>query len=137
MTSETAEIEDRLLSELHESGEEELVTLLNTVFDCTGEVSERTAFCLAMISLIETGAIAVARESEGRPLKEMPRSRSIEQVKLAISALMFDIGERYWIDPQMTFDVYAVVSSAGSERAHRILSERGYQWWRRPEPCAK
>lgn len=32
MTSETAEIEDRLLSELHESGEEELVTLLNHAY---------------------------------------------------------------------------------------------------------
>ncbi len=130
MNADTSEIADRILSELEEAGHEELVTLVNTVSARTGEDNERATFLDAIIHLVELGEIVIARESQGRPIKEISPQRSIDEARQATTAMVFDRSEGYWTDLAKSFDVYAVALPGGLERARSLLHDRGYQWWR-------
>lgn len=126
MTGNPNETLSRILAELEEAGEEEMVTLVNTVMPRTGESGELDMFSSALIDLIVSGDITAERRSRGRSLEPISPAN---EVRRTLSGFAFDRVEGFWVDATKAFDVYVVASPAGLERARRILDERGYRWW--------
>lgn len=126
MAESQSETAVRILSELEEAGEEELVTLINTVMPRTGEPSELDEFSSAVRDLISSGAITTERKGISQSFEP---SSIMHESQSKLSVVAFDPVDGYWIDTTEAYDVYAIASPAGLERARRILDERGYKWW--------
>lgn len=130
MDADVIEISERVLAELEEAQEENIYGLMNTVIQATGAEAERGIYAAALVRLIEFGDVALARESSGRPLKEMSAADSALEARRATAAMKFEPSKRGWIDPTDAYEIYAVLLPPGLERSVKLLEERGYQWWR-------
>jgi len=126
-----SELQDRLLSELGEAGEENIPTLANTVFAGAENFDEQRAGMRdALGSLMHAGLVRVALEGQAG-LDELSKARSrniIEQLEVHLvvrpDVLAWTGGPRPW--PEI------VTTANGKVRAHAVLESRGYQWWRKP-----
>ena len=126
------EIAARTLSELEEAGEENIPTILNTIFAPTGEAWEKDGLIEAVNVLITQGLARMAfeRDESGR-LVDASREESIDILDGISKTLSFDVERSLWTDQDILSEDYPdlVVTDAGWEKSRKILEERGYQWW--------
>jgi hypothetical protein len=134
--SELSELEMRVLSELEEAGEEDVVTMMMTVMPPTGQASEVDDMQRALESLVRADLVRMSmdRDTTGR-LKALSKDESLSAIADLKSQLRF-MGEN-WVDTRYSGPPfgdpfpYIVDTEAGKEKAFQILEQRGYQWWRR------
>jgi hypothetical protein len=134
---EIGEIEQRILSELEEAWENDVCSILNTVYDPPSS-ARLTEFCNAARSLYERGLVRVTKYKfgpDGYTSRELPESEERALLR-SLEDQFGDLDEEgYWayrepysanvIRPQL------LVTEVGHDLAFRLLDERGYQWWKR------
>ena len=134
---ELSELEMRILSELEEAGEEDIVTMMLTVAEPTGDRRDVEEMQSALDSLVRLDLVRMSmdRDTSGR-LRDLSRADSLEVIADLKSRLRFDSKKAIWVNAQRSgppFDdpfPYIVNTKAGKEKGFEILDERGYQWWR-------
>ena len=120
----------RILAELEEAGEEELVALLNTAVDKTrGHPEEVALFREAMEQLIDKGLVLMAPQNEpGKRLVEVDAKQSLTMLSEVLGSLIFGADDLHWTADPFVY-TYAVLTDAGRLAAKKLLGERGYRWW--------
>jgi hypothetical protein len=132
------EAKQRVLSELEEAEEEDVPTLLNTIFPPSGHEEEARLIVDALEALVRDGLVLIAvANSEKDSWIILDKDRSLAEVGRLQTFIHFVAAKSYWDDrrdvgpPYNTFNTPRVVTTnEGNERAFEILDERGYQWWR-------
>jgi hypothetical protein len=124
------ELQQRIVSELEEAGEQELITLLNTVADFRqGRPEEVSLYRDALHGLIEEGLVLMAPERvPGNATVEADACRSRQMVIDRFDGLQFVQDELYWVRTPFIYS-YVVATESGMARAREVLGERGYEWW--------
>lgn len=130
------EVAARTLSELEEAGEENIPTILNTIFAPTGEAWEKDRLIEAVSGLITQGfaRMAFERDESGRLVDATPEE-SVDILDSISKTLSFDVERSLWTDKNILSEDYPdlVVTEAGWEKSREILEERGYRWWLQKE----
>jgi len=133
-----SELELRILSELEEAGAEDVVTMLITVMEPVGDVTEVHDLQRALTTLVQADLVRMSmdRNSSGK-LRSLSEEESLEVIADLRSGLRFDRDKKYWKDTRQSGPPfgspfpYIIATPPGKDRAFNILDERGYQWWRR------
>jgi len=128
----------RIVSELEEAGEEDVVTMMNTVVQPAGDPGELAEVQQALENLVHADLIRMSmdRDSSGR-LKDFPKNESLDVIADLESGLSFNRERMLWTDTRHPGPPYAdpfpyiVNTETGRKKGFEILDERGYQWWRR------
>jgi len=120
----------RILAELEEAGEEELVALLNTAVDETqGRPEEVALFREAMEQLIDKGLVLMAPQNKpGKRLVEVDAKQSLAMLSEVLGSLFFGADDLHWT-ADLGARSYVVLTPAGRSASERVLGERGYRWW--------
>ncbi|MEZ5851838.1 MAG: hypothetical protein R3D68_14430 [Hyphomicrobiaceae bacterium] len=136
--STLTELEQRILAELEEAGEESVQTLAVTLLDGTGSRDELMEFTSALISLVQNGFVLLSiSRDEARRLEDLPMEASLKEISRIDSYLDFDQSLGRWMDRRHTTPPYGpaypyvVYTERGEETARGILKRRGYRWWRK------
>ena len=128
------ELEQRVLSELEESSERDIVHLINITSPADGTSVEIDALSKALRALLGNGDISVAMQTF------IPRSLTSLTAEAA-TALLADLGQllkygdygSYWhyatLDVRRDEYPTILATENGLEKARIILRARGYQWW--------
>jgi hypothetical protein len=127
---ESQELEQRILTELEEAGEENIPTLINTILMPAGDPEEAASMGQALAALVNEDLVRVAIDRDkSRRWRKLSKSESLaiiaqiqDHLKFKSSGMHWTGGERPW--PNI------VSTAAGKTRGREILDERGYQWWR-------
>ncbi|WP_439542636.1 hypothetical protein [Hyphomicrobium sp.] len=124
------ELQLRILAELEEAGQGELVSLLNTVIDETqGRPAEVAVFRDAVDQLISKGLILMAPENEpGQRLVEVDAAQSRAMVSEVLGSLFFGVDDLHWTADPFVYS-YAVLTETGTAASEKVLDDRGYRWW--------
>ncbi len=132
-----SELEMRILCELEETGEETPSCILNTVATPTGQDKELADYLEALTKLIQLGMVGMAFERDrSSKLAAGTTAHALTTVGLLASSLRFDGSRRIWVDnrrvgpPFEELFPYIIDTEAGRRAARKVLTERGYQWWR-------
>lgn len=127
------EIAARALSELEEAGQENIPTIMNTIFEPAGEPWEKEGVIEAINGLVTQGLARMAseRDESGR-LVDASLDDSMEILSGISTTLSFDVERSLWTDENILSEEYPelVITELGWEKSRKILDERGYQWWR-------
>ena len=131
------ELEQRILSELEEAGEESVLTLALTVLDGAGTHDELEALKVALTNLTTAQLVRMsASRGLDRRLTELSSTASISAIETINSFLRFDLQKSRWSDirrsgPPFSDEFpYVVATDSGKNEGFQILDKRGYQWWR-------
>jgi hypothetical protein len=132
-----SELQQRILGELVDAGEESVQTLAVTVLDGAGTVAELALFQNALKGLILGGlAWMSTRRGSDRRLEPLARHESLIEIDAIKTFLVYDLAAKCWIDVRRSLPPYGseypyvLSSDSGAGVARAILEERGYQWWR-------
>lgn len=132
------EVAHRILAELEEAGEENPAAMLNTVLDPKGDQQELIAFQSALRQLVKSGLAAMSVDrDQSRRLVDATVTVSLTEIDAIPTWLRFDIQKNYWVDSRVKGPPFhqmfplIVLTEAGRNTCAKILSQRGYQWWRR------
>jgi hypothetical protein len=135
--SALSELEMRIVSELEEAGEEDIVTMMNTVVQPAGDIRELADVQQALENLVRADLIRMSmdRDATGR-LRDLSASESLDVIADLNSGLRFKGDKRLWTDTRQSGPPYGfpfpyiVNTASGKKKGFEILEERGYQWWR-------
>lgn len=132
-----SELELRILSEIEEVGFEDIPTLMNTILNAAGGADEIESMQSAIANLMNAGLVEIQMHSLPGGVVKLTREQALSEVALLTSNLSFVVAEEIWTDIRMTGPPYFAIpvpevayTQAGLEVAVKILTERGYQWWR-------
>ena len=82
----------RVLAELQEAGEENVPTLLNTVSDPTGHDGSLAKLIQALLELLDSGLIEVAKEKSSlREWQPLPMSEAVIEIRTVPPELTYDV----------------------------------------------
>jgi len=134
---ELSELEMRVLSELEEAGEEDIVTMMLTVTKATGDSRNVEEMQSALENLVREDLIRMSmdRDPSGR-LRDLSRGESLRVIVDLKSHLRFNREKAIWVNAQHSGPPfgdpfpYIVNTASGKKKGFEILDERGYQWWR-------
>jgi hypothetical protein len=134
---ELNELEQRILSELQEAGDESVQTLAVTVLDARGDSDELEQFKQALTKLIQSGFALVSTSlGPDRRLAKLTVEQSLKEISEIGSFLHFESLTKRWLDKRRTGPPYGpeypymIITREGDLEAISILQRRGYQWWR-------
>jgi hypothetical protein len=137
-----SELQQRILAELEEAGEDDVPTLMNAVMSVTGAPSDIGEFKAALVKLCDREFICMSNK-QSKPLGKLA-CLSLEKTKAEVAKisafLIFDDARHRWIDgrrvapPYLTPFPMVVLTENGLNIARQLLDERGYQWWRPIKP---
>ena len=98
---ELSELEMRVLSELEEAGEEDIVTMMLTVAKATGDRREIEDMQSALESLVRLDLIRISmdRDTTGR-LRDLSKNDSLKVIADLKSRLHFDSKKAIWANAQ-------------------------------------
>jgi hypothetical protein len=122
---------------LEEAGEEEVVTMINTVTSPNGDASELVGLRAALKSLVHAGYITLSMDLDAsRKFRSLSQAESLDVISDLQSGLRFDSERALWTDTRHKGPPYGLAfpyilnTGAGKEKGFEILDDRGYQWWR-------
>lgn len=129
------EIEQRVLAELQEFWVENVFSMINTIFDPTGDPSEVALLQQALKGLVERDCVVIGFEGfVPRDPEKLGKEQSLELVSNLGDWFRFDSANSFWTLSKGDIKkerIPAIFSnSEAREKAFDILEERGYQWWR-------
>jgi len=131
------EMELRILSELEEANQEDVVTLINTVTSRRGTDVEFNEFLLGLQKLVNLGHVVAARgRGSDRRLIRLAPNESLDELDKLASLLRYDNRKSCWTDGKIVsppFDEqfpYILNTRTGKEEGFKALDARGYQWWK-------
>ena len=127
----SSELESRILAELEESGEENVLTLMAAVLQpIIGDAREIEQISAALTSLVRADLARMAIDVD--PVAGGMRALSPDESLACIAALAANL--RYDTHWTHMFDkaplAFAVLTDRGLAMATEILDARGVQWWR-------
>ncbi len=139
-----SELEQRILSELEEAGDDAFETLLNSTADRSGTSDQMDQFVEGLRNLLRGGLvrIAVAANSDG-PLVELSSTAALDHLDTVKPAFKLDESKGRWKDIRRTGPPYprpspiVVSTDSGYNAAQDIVSRRGYEWWRVKPPIVQ
>ena len=134
-----SELQMRILSELEESGEENVVTLLVTTMQPIGAANEVAQLCAALTDLVRADLVrmAVGPDPEGG-LLALPQDRSLAVIAELPADLLYDREHGHWTHtvhrgpPYGNPLPFVVPTDSGMAKAGELLDARGVRWWRTP-----
>jgi hypothetical protein len=134
--TELTEMEQRILAELEELWEENVFAILNTIIDPAGDAQEVVLLQQALKGLVERDYVAVGYEGFApRAPEKLGKDASLILVSNLEDWFRFDAASSYWtlsrgdIKEERIPVIFSTTEAR--KKADQILSERGYQWWRR------
>lgn len=125
----------RVLSELEELRVENVIAMLNTIVVPTGEIGEVTQLQRALLELVKAGLVEIGME-QFHPREDvvLESDEGLKVIDDLPAIFRFDSDEKLWDlrVGDMRKDRYPIIlaTSEGVDEGFKILSERGYQWWR-------
>lgn len=130
------EMEQRILAVLHESWQENIFALLNTIIEPRGDPQEPILLQHALKTLLEREHIQLGLEGfVPRNPERFSGENSLKLIADLSDWFNFDRGDPHWtlargdIKKERIPIVY--VTESGRQLAHEIQMTRGYQWWRK------
>lgn len=130
-----SEFGKRVLSELEELRVENVIAMMNTIVDPEGNAGEVEGLRTALLELVDADLVEMGME-QFYPHEEVVLDK-VDGLKLIDGlglVFRFDAEERLWDlrDGDMRISRYPTILATpkGVEEGFRILSERGYQWWK-------
>ena len=135
---EHSELEQRILAELEEAGEETVGTLINTVTASAGDPAESNRCFAAIGSLIGSDLVRMSNSrGADRRLEPLPQRDSLAVLDSLASKIKYDPNKSYWRDtsviagkPLRDDPPAVILTVSGKATSIAILTGRGYQWWR-------
>jgi len=125
------ELRSRVLAELYEAGEENVPTLLNTIYDHAGQDGSLKKLTQALLELLDSGLIEVAKQKSSlREWQPLPMSEAVIEIKSVPSELTYDIVAQTWRSTKRGCEASVLLTVEGRKRSEALLSVRGYRWWR-------
>jgi hypothetical protein len=132
------ELDQRILSELEEAGQEVVPTMMLTTMSMKGEPSEIATFTSALDRLVTMGFVRMSIDKEdSQRLRALSEVDSLSVVATLNQHLHFDSDRGIWQDARHIGPPYGepfpfiVCTALGKRVALKLLQQRGYQWWRR------
>lgn len=137
MSVKLSELEMRILAELDDAGEEDVLTMLNTVTDATGDNGELAKFQQALYGLHNKQLVSIDLESMPTGPITLHGEAVVTEIEGLASNFTFVSEGLYWTDVREKGPPYfqtplprIVIADAGEAMALNILESRGYRWWR-------
>jgi hypothetical protein len=135
---EHKELEQRILAELEEAGEETVGTLINTVTQSAGAPAELNSCFAAIGSLIDRDFVRMSNSrGADRRLEPLPQQDSLVVLDSLALKFKYDPVKGYWQDnsiiagePLREYPPEVILTKTGRAASVAVLTERGYQWWR-------
>jgi hypothetical protein len=129
------EMEQRVLAELEEVWEQNVLSMLNTIIEPTGDAEEVALLQQALKGLVERDYVVMGFEGfVPRNPEKLGKEASLELVSKIGEWFKVDPATSYWTLSKGDFrkERYPVIFSTAEARdiAFQILDDRGYQWWR-------
>ena len=129
------EFSQRVLSELEELKVENAIAMLNTIIAPEGSESEVEQLKGALRELVNAGLVEMGIEQfHSRKEVVLEVDEGLSMIDRLPEVFTFDSEEKLWDlrDGNMLRDPYPIILATpeGVEAGFRILSERGYQWWK-------
>ena len=133
--TDLTEMEQRILAELEECGEQNVFSMLNTIVDPKGDATEVTLLQQALQGLVQRDYVIMGLEGiVRRNPEELGKAASLELLSQLGDWFRFDVVDPHWTLSKGDFrnERYPAIYStaAGRKQAVEILTQRGYQWWR-------
>ncbi|KAB2910828.1 MAG: hypothetical protein F9K29_24065 [Hyphomicrobiaceae bacterium] len=133
--ADLTEMEQRVLAELQEFWVENVFSMINTIYDPTGDPHEVAMLQEALNGLVERDYVLMGFEGfVPRNPEKLGKKQSLELVSQLGDWFKFDSENSCWTLSKGDIKkerIPAIFSSAEArEKAFQILDERGYQWWR-------
>jgi hypothetical protein len=121
-------VERRVLALLEEAGEEDIATLVNTVINSRGLVSEIQVIRSALNSLLMRGLIEIARSRDEttRQWIAVSREQAVELLQQLTTNLNWSDDEQIWKWQHGLPRAETVLTSAGVVAANNVLREDGW-----------
>ncbi len=131
MKHSLSELAQRILAVLEEAGEENVSSTLNTVLAVHGGAQEIVNFREAIVLLLSDGlADLVVRSGSSGDFHVLSRQESIVELSAFEQTMDFDTSEGIWVWDKRKPRAYVRLTDKGQQESERILTDRGYQWWR-------
>jgi hypothetical protein len=131
-----AEMKLRILATLEEAGNENAISLLNTVIAPTGVTAEPERYERALVELVEEKLVYIDMTNERWPRDWRPHDVSQKAIENLATHYVYDIATRFWRDSRIQWkpglkvsEPEVVLTDAGRVESVRILEARGYEWW--------
>lgn len=130
-----SEFGQRVLSELEELRVENVIAMLNTIAVPEGSESEVEQLKGALRELVNAGLVEMGMDQfHSRKEVVLEVEEGLSMIDRLPEIFTFSSEEKLWDlrDGNMLRDPYPIILATpeGVEQGFRILSERGYQWWR-------
>lgn len=123
------EMRQRLLSELEDAGEQNLLPLLNTVMDPSCYDQALDPFRVSLERLIKEGLLLFAvRRELGKKIELVSLDESLAMLAGSFNTFRYNEDELQW-EGEYDDDQYVLLTDVGKELGFKILDKRGYQWW--------
>lgn len=129
------EFGQRVISELEELRVENVIAMLNTILTPMGKESEVEQLQSALRELMQLGLVEMGTE-QFHPHDEgvLQNEEGLALIDGLKDVFRYDLEEKLWTlrNGDMLKERYPIIlaTAEGVEEGFRILSERGYQWWR-------
>jgi hypothetical protein len=131
-----SELEKRVLSILEEFEYENVSTMMNTVMQPAGDMSELAQMQQALKALILVGFISMCMDldASGR-FKRLSQEESLDVIADLGSGLRFDADRALWTDTRYKGPPFGLrfpfmlATKEARAKGREILEERGYKWW--------
>jgi hypothetical protein len=128
------EIGQRILAELEETWEQNVYTVINTVYGFPSH-ADLAEYCNAVRSLYEMGLVRITMDKVGWPQsRELPEEAERELLQ-SLEDWFSVHHDGHWTysggDIKTATIPQLLVTEEGHDLAFRLLDERGYQWWKR------
>jgi hypothetical protein len=131
------ELSERILATLEEAGEENIPTLMNTVVTSADVAPNVDDLQEALRELLQKRLARLATSAApGQRLKELQQDVEENEIARLSDWLQYDTALRSWVDrrtsgpPYSDSYPYVKLTQAGRAASTRILSAKGYEWWR-------
>lgn len=131
------EFRERILATLEEAGEENIPTLMNTLAGSPDATWNVRVVQGILSDLLHDGLVTLAAQAAyGQRLTDLQLDAAKDEIVHIADWLHYDSARGYWLDGRITGRPYSDsypnvrLTAAGRRESVRILSERGYEWWR-------
>lgn len=127
--TDIAELNDRILSEMEEAGEENVLCLLNMTTQPTGQPSDISSLQKALSLLVTRRLVVIALERRSDGLVMLDENSSLTVIAGISAHFLFDENEHDW-NCAREFEIPNVVlTDEGRSQAREIVKSRGRDWW--------
>jgi len=120
-------LQKQLLALLEEAGEEDLLTLVNTVANCkaSSDVVSKVRDALIELIKLETAEISIGHSESGQ-WTSLPKDAGHEALSNAARCVKWSPDEHQWRWLSTISPIWVVLTEKGQREAHHLLDREGW-----------